>query len=129
MELRGYCTAVKDVEKIIEGLVSQGKAELIKDSSKPFSLPVGKNIPADKNLIKSPNNVRVYQIYVSGGKIRPIAAITRVNIRFWYDERVNKASIKISQEGMGLLIQYAPQILAKDMIEAGTVGKPDNISM
>jgi hypothetical protein len=131
MELRGYCTAVREVERIIEGLVIKGKAELVKDSSKPFTLPIGKNIPAEKQLISSPNHVRIYQIYISGGKQIPIAAITRVNIRFWYDERpgINKASIKISQEGMMMLVKYAPQVLSKDMIESGLLNSPDKINM
>lgn len=131
MELRGYPNAIREVERIVEGLVSLNKAELIKDSSKPFTLPIGKNIPPEKNLISSPNHVRIYQIYVSGGKVLPIATITRVNVRFWYDERpgINKASIKISKEGMDLLIRYAPQILSKDIIESGLQNSPNKINI
>lgn len=131
MELRGYCNAVREFERIIEGLVKQNRAECIKDSSKPFTLPVGKSIPTEKQLISSPNHVRIYQIYVSGGKAIPIAAITRVNIRFWYDERpgINKASIKISKEGMDILLKYAPQILSRDMVESGLQNSPNKINV
>ena len=131
MELRGYCDAVREVERIFEGLVIKGKAELIKDSSKPFTLPIGKSIPADKQLVKSPNHVRIYQIYISGGKSIPIAAITRVNVRFWYDERpgINRASIKISKEGKDLLFKHAPELLSMNMVESGAKSSPNNINL
>lgn len=116
MELRGYCNAVRDVERIIEKMVEKRQAEKIKDSSKPFALPIGKDIPAEKNLIQSDNHVRIYQVYIG---TNPLTA-TRVNIRFWYDWRpeVNKASIKVSSRGMELLIRQSPQLLSKDLIES-----------
>lgn len=116
MELRGYCNAVRDVERIIEKMVEKRQAEKIKDSSKPFALPIGKDIPNEKNLIQSDNHVRIYQVYIG---TNPLTA-TRVNIRFWYDWRqeVNKASIKVSSQGMELLIRQSPQLLSKDLIES-----------
>ena len=124
MELRGYCSAVQDIETFVAKLVDKKQAEKIKDTSVPFLSPFDKN----GDPIKSENYVRVYQLYVGKGNW---LTVDRVNVRFWYDERYNKASIKISQKGMEALIQRAPELLSKDVIDiAGELDVASNeISM
>jgi hypothetical protein len=124
MELRGYCSAVQDIETFMTKLVNKKQAEKIKDTSVPFLSPFDKN----GELIKSENYVRVYQLFVGKGNW---LTVDRVNVRFWYDERYNKASIKISQRGMDALIAKAPELLGKDVIDiAGKLDiASDEISM
>jgi hypothetical protein len=102
MELRGYCSAIQNIEDMLGYLVEMNRAEQISDSSKYFNLP----FLAEKT--KSDDFVRKYQIRLpQSGLMSP----SRVNIRFWYKLSANKASIKITQQGVELLLANLSHIM------------------
>jgi hypothetical protein len=81
-------------EKFAEDLVERSMAELIKDG--------GKDGDYDGN---SQNFCRVYRVYIGEH------AEFYTDIRFWYDEEHDRASFRITREGMDSLLDAASVVM------------------
>jgi hypothetical protein len=88
MELKSTCHTIRQFEVILKELVKNRMAEVAKD------------VTTNKEGGEK-QEVRVYQIFVGED------AFWRVNVRFWYDTEYDRASIKMTQEGVDALLQSA----------------------
>jgi hypothetical protein len=88
MELKSTCHTIRQFEPILKELVKNKMAEVAKD------------VTVDKANGEK-QEVRVYQVFVGED------AFWRVNIRVWYDTEYDRASIKMTQEGVDMLLHSA----------------------
>jgi hypothetical protein len=91
MELKSTCNTIWQFEDVLKELVKNDMAEVVKDVSVP-----------KENGEKE--EVRVYQVFVGQD------AFWRVNIRVWYSTTYDRASIKMTQDGLDMLLQSATVI-------------------
>jgi hypothetical protein len=82
MEYPAPCHSIREIEKIPKLAVKLGLAEIVKEEG------------SETDSVFT----RVYHILVKD-EIMP------VNVRFWYDRRYDKASFKISSEGLAMIMQ------------------------
>lgn len=88
MELKGTCHTIRQFETILKELTNNKMAEVAKDVT-------------TKKENGERQEVRVYQVFVGED------AFWRVNVRVWYDTEYDRASIKMTQEGVDMLLQSA----------------------
>lgn len=100
MEYTGTCHAIRKAEILAQLLVENDMADIV------------------KKVKKDKVSVRVYQIYV--GK-----EMEEVNIRFWYDERYDKACFKLTDDGWNAIMQSGT-VLSGLMALGKTINKNGN---
>ena len=92
MEFISSCYTIRQLEdKICKPLVEKKQAWIIKDSS-------------DGN---SQGYTVHYLLQVGEDSLAKIvfgSTFNKVNVRFWYDQRIDRASVKITKEGMEMII-------------------------
>jgi hypothetical protein len=81
MEYTATCHAIRQIELLPKLLVRNDMAEVVKDKVTP-----------DGKI-----HSRIYHVFV-GDELE-------VNIRFWYDERYDKACFKLSDPGIDAILQ------------------------
>ena len=91
MELRGSVHTIRQFEYVAKELVKNDMARVLKLEQPIMSYRDG----------GAKEWVVVYQVFVGDD------GWGRVNVRFWYDSGEDRASIRISQEGVDLLLQSA----------------------
>jgi hypothetical protein len=81
MDYSGTCHAVREIELLARLLVREGYAELVKDAH-----------DGNRNV-----SIRKYRILVGNEY--------EVNARFWYNQSLDKAIFKITDEGIDAILQ------------------------
>jgi len=107
MEFVSTCYSIQTLEELCKILVAKKHARLLHDSSKYLKKPDGRiDHPGNKFNVKQyevemHNHCEAnYQIFVG----KSFEAVD-VNVRFWYDKRIDKAGVKISRAGLNLILK------------------------
>jgi len=91
-EFVSNCYWMQMIESKCKELVGTGQASKVKDSSQP-----GKRF-----------DTKVYETYLVHIKQQEALAYllpSNVRVRFWYDKRIDKAGVKVSHEGLDMLLR------------------------
>jgi CRISPR/Cas system-associated endonuclease Cas3-HD len=111
MEFTGSCYEITVLEDFCKYLLQKRQARLLHDSSEYMRKPDGGIDRAGNKFNVKQYEMKVkerdeheeeknYQIFVG----KSFEAVD-VNVRFWYDRRINKAGIKISRAGLNLILK------------------------
>lgn len=107
MEFVSTCYSIQTIEELCKILVAKKHARLLHDSSKYLKTPDGRiDHPGNKFNVKQyetelhDHAEANYQIFVG----KSFEAVD-VNVRFWYDKRIDKAGVKISRAGLNLILK------------------------
>ena len=107
MEFVSTCYSIQTIEEVCKVLVAKKHARILHDSSKYLKTPDGRiDHPGNKFNVKQyeieahDHQEANYQIFVG----KSFEAVD-VNVRFWYDKRIDKAGVKISRQGLNLLLK------------------------
>lgn len=91
MEFISGCYSIEQLEKICKDLVVKKQAEVIHDSSKGND-----KFFTTHYLIQTGEDSTAAIVFGSQWN--------KVNIRFWYDRRVDRAGIKMTKEGFNMIL-------------------------
>jgi hypothetical protein len=106
MEFVSTVYSIQTIEEWCKILVTKKHARILHDSSKYTRQADGHFAPGNKFNVKQyetevhDHAEANYQVFV--GKS---FEAKDVNVRFWYDKRIDKAGVKISREGLSLILK------------------------
>jgi hypothetical protein len=106
MEFVSTCYSIQTIEEWCKILVAKKHARIMHDSSKYTRAPDGHFEPGNKFNVKQyetevhDHAEANYQVFV--GKSFEAKDVV---VRFWYDHRIDKAGVKISREGLSLILK------------------------
>lgn len=107
MEFTGTCYAIETIEELCKNLVQKKHARLLHDSSKYMLKPDGRvDYPGNKFNVKA-YQVEMHDKYDTSYQVFVGKSIDAVDVavRFWYDKRIDKAGVKISRQGLTLILK------------------------
>lgn len=107
MEFISTCTAVQTLEELCQYLVQKKHARLMHDSSKYLRKPDGRIDHAGNKFNVKSYEVEVHDRYEADYQVfvGRTFEVVNVNVRFWYDKRIDKAGVKISRQGLMLILK------------------------